>query len=190
MTGVTGKPELMKRMNTTLLYRTLIRLGSATRAEVANETNLSATTIRNLFEELEAGGEIVAGALDRSSGGRRAQRYALNPARNLTLALYCAGERIDYRITGLTGDVAADSFAPIEDGDTVEAVLRLIADCRSRWDVRAVGLGVPASWRTGAPISAANWIPWSRTTSGRGSVPPSPFRWYWKTTSTRPRSVI
>ena len=64
MTGVTGKPELMKRMNTTLLYRTLIRLGSATRAEVANETNLSATTIRNLFEELEAGGEIVAGALD------------------------------------------------------------------------------------------------------------------------------
>ena len=142
MTGVTGKPELMKRMNTTLLYRTLIRLGSATRAEVANETNLSATTIRNLFEELEAGGEIVAGALDRSSGGRRAQRYALNPARNLTLALYCAGGRIDYRITGLTGDVAADSFAPIEDGDTVEAVLRLIADCRSRWDVRAVGLGV------------------------------------------------
>lgn len=118
MTGVTGKPELMKRMNTTLLYRTLIRLGSATRAEVANETNLSATTIRNLFEELEAGGEIVAGALDRSSGGRRAQRYALNPARNLTLALYCAGERIDYRITGLTGDVAADSFTPIEDGDT------------------------------------------------------------------------
>lgn len=51
MTGVTGKPELMKRMNTTLLYRTLIRLGSATRAEVANETNLSATTIRNLFED-------------------------------------------------------------------------------------------------------------------------------------------
>ena len=143
MTGVTGKPELMKRMNTTLLYRTLIRLGSATRAEVAGETNLSATTIRNLFEELEAGGEIVAGAGDRAGGGGGGQRYALNSSRNLTLALYCAGGRIDYRITGLTGEVVVDSFTPLEGSDTAEAVLRLIADCRSRWDVRAIGLGVP-----------------------------------------------
>lgn len=92
MTGVTGKPELMKRMNTTLLYRTLIRLGSATRAEVANETNLSATTIRNLFEELEAGGEIVAGALDRSS--RRSARPAVRPqpgAQPDPRALLCRG---------------------------------------------------------------------------------------------------
>ena len=77
---ITPPESCLLYTSTTLLYRTLIRLGSATRAEVANETNLSATTIRNLFEELEAGGEIVAGALDRSSGGRRAQRYALNPA--------------------------------------------------------------------------------------------------------------
>lgn len=90
------------------------------------------------------------GALDRSSGGRRAQRYALNPARNLTLALYCAGERIDYRITGLTGDVVADSFTSVEDGDTVGAgpppdrgLPFPLGRPRGR-------LGVPASWRTGA----------------------------------------
>lgn len=145
MSGVTGKPELMKQMNTTLLYRTFMRLRSATRAEVANETGLSATTIRTLFEELLSEGELLPLALDQSSGGRRAQRYILNPLKNLILTLYQEQERerLVYQISNLVGEVVKSGYAPIEASEPGEAVLHLIGDYLGKGDIRAVGLGVP-----------------------------------------------
>lgn len=75
----TGNPAQMKRMNIESIYRALIDYKAATRAEIAQRTKISITTIRALMEELRAKEEIVEASIDASSGGRRAIRYTLNP---------------------------------------------------------------------------------------------------------------
>ena len=70
----TGTPLNMKRKNLTLLYRALIALKSATRAEIAQWTQISITTVRSLLEELRRKGEVVELSQDQST-----QRQARHP---------------------------------------------------------------------------------------------------------------
>ena len=90
----------VKRNNLTLLYRALIALKSATRAEIAQWTQIGITAVRSLLEELRRKGEVVELSQDQSTGGRRATRYALNPETNRILALYY----LDYEIIDSQAD--------------------------------------------------------------------------------------
>ena len=51
----TGNPAQMKRMNIESVYRALIDYKAATRAEIAERTKISITTIRALMEERQGG---------------------------------------------------------------------------------------------------------------------------------------
>ena len=95
-----GKPELMKQMNMTLLYRALLSLGSATRVELADKTRISLTTVRALLEKLLQRGEVIGTEWEASSGGRRAQRYSLHPQRNWILSFYLAERALPYCVRG------------------------------------------------------------------------------------------
>lgn len=142
MGAVTGKPALMKQMNLSLIYEALIEMGTATRAEIAAKTAISATTIRSLLEELLQNGALLEVALDASSGGRRARRYALNPARNLALCLFYTKTRLSYRVAGLTGCTVAEGDLELT-GPPFPEILRFTETARRQWDIRALGLGVP-----------------------------------------------
>lgn len=141
MQNITGKPELMKKMNLTLVYRALIEMQSATRAEISERTKISTTTVRTLLEELLQNGEIVELQLDESSGGRRAQRYSLNLKRNLILSLYLQDKTIVYQISDLIGNIIkSDSYET--NGDKL-SVIQFVAKCLKKWKICAVGIGVP-----------------------------------------------
>lgn len=141
MQNITGKPELMKKMNLTLVYRALIEMQSATRAEISERTKISTTTVRTLLEELLQRGEIVELQLDESSGGRRAQRYSLNLKRNLILSLYLEGKTIVYQISDLVGNIIkADCH---ETNGEKLSVSQFVAKCLKKWKICAVGIGVP-----------------------------------------------
>lgn len=143
MKPTTGKPELMKQMNRALIYRALIALRTVTRAEIATQTKLSVTTVRSLLDELTQENAVVALALDESSGGRRAQRYALNGRQNLLLALYFEHDRIRYQISDLLGNELEAGERPALGEDAAVAVEALFASLEMRGAIRAVGLGVP-----------------------------------------------
>ena len=143
MANFTGKPEVLKKMNLALLYEALITLKTATRAELAQKTQISATTIRSLLSEMIDSGDIVELALDESSGGRRAQRYSLNPHRNIMLSLYFEGENIHYQINHLTGALIKTGFAQLDANDMNHSIISFMEECMKRWNICAVGLGVP-----------------------------------------------
>lgn len=143
MQSITGKPELMKQMNTTLLYKALIELRTATRAELAEFTQISATTVRSLLEELLRSGEITETARDESSGGRRAQRYCLNSQRNLVLLLYLEDTQLVYQVNDLLGNVLENGTAAALGDFKAPAVLGFISKCLARRPICAIGLGVP-----------------------------------------------
>ncbi|WP_040197398.1 ROK family transcriptional regulator [Candidatus Soleaferrea massiliensis] len=137
-----GKPQLMKRMNTTLIYQTLAVLGDATRAEIVEQTSLSTTTVRTLLEELLRDGEIVPLNYDQSSGGRRALRYALDADKNLILSFYLEEPYIHYRLQSLSGLVKKEGKEALPDRRAESVVRHIERICREQ-DLCAIGLGVP-----------------------------------------------
>lgn len=142
MNDVAGKPALLKKMNLSLIYRSLIQLGTATRAEITAHTAISTTTVRSLLDELLRTGDLVELDLDVSSGGRRAQRYALNPRRNLAMCLYFEETRILYQVSNLSGEALSAGSEPIQ-GDPFPAILHFLEQAVRVWEIRALGLGVP-----------------------------------------------
>lgn len=143
MHSIPAKPELMKRMNTALLYRALISMQTATRAELAEETRISITTVRALLEELTAKEEIIETQLDQSSGGRRAQRYALNPQKHAILSFYLEESALPYRVCSLTGACLEEGFFMIDKSRTEAAVASFLSQITAKHPVSAVGVGVP-----------------------------------------------
>lgn len=143
MHSLPAKPELMKRMNTTLLYRALISMQTATRAELVEETQISVTTVRALLEELTAKGEMIETQLDQSSGGRRAQRYALNPQKHAILSFYLEESALPYRVCSLTGACLEEGFFMIDKSRTETAVASFLSQITAKHPISAVGVGVP-----------------------------------------------
>lgn len=159
MQPVTGKPELMKKMNMIIIYKALIELHTATRAEICEKTKLSATTVRSILEDLLHSGEIVELELDESSGGRRAQRYILSQHRNFILALYFEDDVIEYQVSTLVGDIIDSGFEKRKDKNVSLSVKRFVERCLSKWPICAIGLGVPGIVEKGSYYTCDNVNP-------------------------------
>jgi hypothetical protein len=166
MQNLTGKPELMKKMNITLIYKALIELRSATRAEIADKTKISTTTVRTLLEELLKRGEIRELNLDESSGGRRAQRYTLNPERNLILSFYLDGETLVYQVCDLIGNLIKIGTEPADGKNLPLTVIQFTAKCLEKWSICAVGLGVPGIVENGRYYISGGFNLWSTNDLG------------------------
>lgn len=137
-----GKPENMKKVNVNLIYKAFAELNSATRLEISEKTQISLTTIKALLDELLEENQILETQLDESNGGRRAQRYTLNHNNNLILSLYFENDRLVYQVSNLNNHI-------LEKGEqkfnimNVLKFLRFIENCLIRFNICAIGIGVP-----------------------------------------------
>ena len=68
MDTLTARPRLLKQANLSQIRRVIKRRGTATRAEIAGETQISSTTVRSLLAEMMENGEIESIGHDESSG--------------------------------------------------------------------------------------------------------------------------
>lgn len=134
-----GSPEMMKRVNINSIYQLLMEVRSATRQEITQRTKISLTTIRAILEEMLLEGQIVETALDDSSGGRRAQRYALNPSKNLILTFFFEENKAIYQIANLNHDVLETNTVTIDPTN----ITGFLESFFVKWDICAIGVGVP-----------------------------------------------
>ena len=104
MIKVSGKPTEIKNVNTSLILDSIKTRGNATRGEIVKDTNLSHTTVRAILNELIVLEEIVSIGLDKSSGGRRAERYKINSNKRCLLALSIEENIIVYRVVNILGE--------------------------------------------------------------------------------------
>ena len=139
----TGNPAQMKRMNIESVYRALIDYKAATRAEIAQRTKISITTIRALMEELRAKEEIVEASIDASSGGRRAIRYTLNPKKNQILSVFYTDNEVFYEIAALDGQIIQRNRIEKSVYESEQSLFDVIDTCLQQGEIRAIALGVP-----------------------------------------------
>lgn len=146
-TPVTRTTREMKKHNVVLVVNALKALNSATKADLSAQTGLSVATCGTVLNDLCLTGEVLALALDASSGGRPAQRYAYNPDFFSVLSLYVEGNnasaRIAALITSATGealeqlDTACQPFALEHFFDTLSGIVTRYPN------LQAMGIGLP-----------------------------------------------
>lgn len=88
---ITGKPTVLKELNISLIKDALKKSGRATRVELSKQTKISQPTVNLLINELLADKTVVSLGAAESTGGRKAELYALNLKKS-SAALIIVGE--------------------------------------------------------------------------------------------------
>lgn len=171
MNNLSAKPQIMKRVNSTLIKDMLKTNSSATKSEISEVTGISATTVRTLLEELNLKKEIISLGFDDSSGGRRAERYALNLDYNNSLAFYIKDGYLNYAITNPLGNIIEEDKVKISydyDEDIIESFINtvviegLINDVVKDKDIKAIGIGVSGVVKNGIFFSGKGLNDWKK----------------------------
>lgn len=135
-----GKPQALKEVNLSILRKIIREKGTATRAELVLQSDLSTTTVRSLLLEMITNGEVTQTGHDESQGGRRAVRYALSKERFWGLAFCLGGDWVEYYLLDICGVILQSSgFSTDDDAE------KAICDFLDQWTgpVSAIGIGVP-----------------------------------------------
>lgn len=144
MASVTGKPKTMKEINIGLIKNALKEIGAATRAELSETTGISPTTVRSLLDELLQNNEVVKLGLDKSNGGRRAERYALNLEESLALAFYIRDNYIEYVISNPLRETIEERRVEIGNTNYLYEVEKILDDImKNKSNIKAIGIAVP-----------------------------------------------
>lgn len=143
MDTLTARPQLLKQANISLIRRVIKSRGTATRAEIAEETQISSTTVRSLLTEMMQNGEIESIGYDESSGGRKAERYTLNPGRYYSVAFCIAENQIHGLLVNVCGEILEEAVLEAPDEDYESAITAFLDDLMEKKEIRSIGIGVP-----------------------------------------------
>ena len=69
------------------IYRRIVQQEALTKPELAHQLEISLTTVSEYVNQLERLGWVQAVDKAESTGGRRAQRYSINPEKRLILGV-------------------------------------------------------------------------------------------------------
>jgi len=162
MINLSGKPQVMKKVNSGLIKQVIKEKGSATNAEIVEDTGISATTVRTLLSQLISDQEIVKLGLDESSGGRRSERYALNLTNNLSLSFYIKDKRINYALSDALGDIIENKSIKFEKNKYQEALTNLIDEMVKKYTIKVIGIGVSGVVDRGNYFSGKQLNDWKK----------------------------
>lgn len=143
MDSLNAKPNLLKQANLSSIRRTIKLKNTATRAEIADETQISTTTVRSLLTEMLNNKEIESIGYDESSGGRKAERYRLRSDRYYGAAFCITDNQIHGLLVDVYGEIIETIELDVKDGDFTAAVLSSLDSMTQSRDIKSIGIGVP-----------------------------------------------
>jgi len=119
MKHVRGNLYLMKEINRSTILSLLHREKSLSRAEIAQRTKLSATTISSLVDELIREGFIVESGEKSSPGaGRRAISLEINRLNGFVISVGLGNRMFYFRMSNFHGEVITELKKPATTGNT------------------------------------------------------------------------
>ena len=157
----TGKPALLKELNIGLIMDALQKKGQATRVELAALTNLSQPTVNLLIGELVKEQTVLSLGIAESTGGRRAEVFALNAKRAALAAIVIRQDRIEAVVTDLDlhSELHEQRLRSEGTSCTEELFSLLYLLFERRPEIRAVCVGVPGSVSAEGEVFSIPMIP-------------------------------
>lgn len=157
----TGKPALLKELNIGLIMDVLQKKGEATRVELAALTELSQPTVNLLIGELVKDRIVLSLGIAESTGGRRAEVFALNAKRAALAAVVIRHDRIEAVVTDLDFSVELHEQRERTEGasctEELISLLQMLFEKRPK--IRAICVGVPGSVSEDGEVFSVPMIP-------------------------------
>ena len=144
MKNISGQPKVLKEINKSLILKCIKDKESITRAEIVEATHISHTTVRSILKELIDNEDVVVLGLDKSSGGRRAERYKINANKNCIMVGAIEDTQIYYRVVNLQGKILIENKAPLKSQKDFNPIFEIINNCLKAYkNINKIGLTVP-----------------------------------------------
>ena len=144
---------VIKEINANLVRKYMRNNEKSTKTEVARYTFLSLPTVSSIIDNLLEKNEVKILGQNKSSGGRRAMLYAINPICALCAIVYITPYAIEYFISDLMGKVLFDGHKDIEKGTHIENIRQVLNELFDQYKpIKAIGIGVPAVVKKGVPV--------------------------------------
>lgn len=143
MDPVNARPGMLKQANLSRIRNVIKKRGTATRAEIVMETQISPTTVRALLVEMMQNGEIKSVGYDESSGGRKAERYSFWQER-LYGAVFCISDQtVHSLLVDACGQVIQSECLEITEDHYEQKIIEVLDVLVTKKQIKAIGLGVP-----------------------------------------------
>lgn len=143
-------PKNMSELVALRIRKELLQLGTATKTEISRSTGISFPTVSKVVDQMEGEGEVKLAGTDKSSGGRRAQRYVFNRDYAMGLALYLENGEVCYTVIDYVGDQRKLETRRLHWEAEPEKLMDLMEDILREFPgIKAVSIGVPGAVKNG-----------------------------------------
>lgn len=177
MENINARPTLLKQVNLAMI-RNVIRIkGTVTRSEIAEQTQISSTTIRSLLNELLLKGELESIGFDESSGGRKAQRYRFRLDCYYSVAFCITATQIHALLINVLGKIIDKITWDITERELESVIITYLDELMKHKKIKSIGIGVPgiveggSYWKKRIPEDALYRVDIGETLSKRYHIP-------------------
>ena len=164
---MTGRPNVMKEVNKGLIKDALSQMEQATRVELSKRTGISQPTVNVLMREMEENGEVLCLGSADSTGGRKAEVYALNRKRYHIVSVIVRRDYFEYCVFDLQLQMEEHGQILKEEkvSYTKQLTRLLLKIIRKTDDVQAISVGLPGAVSKEGKVFAIPQIPeWEQFT--------------------------
>ena len=148
MGTLSGKPQMLKEVNSSMIERLVFENGPLSKPELAKRTGLSLTTISKLVDGLEKNDRLSSVGLTGNGVGRRAMLYETNRSSGCLLACYFQEEGFNCRLADMLNNTLYAKRFPLDlssfkkaVNSTLYAIDFLIEKAPAQ--VKIIGIGLP-----------------------------------------------
>ena len=165
--GIPGRARLfeviqkVKEINVEIIKSALKRMGSSTKAQIAEETGISVATCGKILNELCDSREVIETAQTSAGYGRPAKCYAYNGNFALVACIYIASDMgkvlLSAKVSNMLGEVQEEYTLEIGRAsfDVLETTVGRLVEKHDT--LRAVAIGIPG-YITDGVVGLCNFI--------------------------------
>lgn len=159
---LSGQTSTLKKINVALVRNAIRVRGTVTRKELAEATALSQPTVNAIVDMLREQGEVISRGAALSSGGRRAELFALNREHDMVAAILAMADRMDYAVTDANGLILFRGSVPAGGSqayaDQVSCLIQKLLEEHS--NIRVAGVTFPSVVTPDGELFASSQMPY------------------------------
>ncbi|MCL1928321.1 MAG: ROK family transcriptional regulator [Treponema sp.] len=148
MGTLSGKPQMLKEVNSSMIERLVFDNGPLSKPELAKRTGLSLTTISKLVDGLEKKARLSPVGLTGKGAGRRAMLYETNRNSGCLVACYYQEESFFCRIADMLNNTLFEKRFPLDLSSFKKAINSTLTTIdfligKAPAQVKIIGVGLP-----------------------------------------------
>lgn len=164
MARISGKPELIKKINMSLIRKAITENSPITKPQLSKKLNLSLPTVNKAVDELlkEKVVKICQNVIKVKGSGKKPIFYEINGDCITVLTAYFNNNTLFLREYNLLSEIKNEKIINTQNGITVEKFLKyldeMFLDSVSKKNITAISVGIPGVIEKNDCISGAHTL--------------------------------